>query len=192
MSDKLTRGEIVAALLALEAECAKRGIGGEICIYGGAEMVLVFDARASTRDVDAVFRPKSEIQAAACAVAGDLSLPADWLNDGVKGFLSHSEELNEAPVAELEGLSHLRIVWPSAEYLLAMKCLAARSDDTADDRTDVEFLIRKLGLTSEDQVLAIVGQFYPVDHIHIKTRYFVSEIVSGLAKGPALEKGGEA
>lgn len=34
---KLTRDEIIQALFALEKECARRGIAGEICIYGGAE-----------------------------------------------------------------------------------------------------------------------------------------------------------
>jgi len=185
MSDRLTREEIIAALLALEKECARRSITGEICIYGGAEMVLVFDARNSTRDVDAVFRPASEIREAARVVAGDLGLPGDWLNDGVKGFLSGNEELSGGPVLELEGLAHLRIVWPTAEYLLAMKCMAARSEETASDRNDVEFLIRSLRLTSEEDVMEIVERFYPAERIAIKTRYFVSEIISGLDNPPA-------
>ncbi len=189
MPPELTREQIIAALRALEAECAKSGIAGEICIYGGAEMVLVFDARPSTRDVDAVFRPKSEIMAAARVVAEDLGIPADWLNDGVKGFLSDREELSDAPVAELEGLSHLRIIWPTADYLLAMKCLAARSDETAEDRGDGEFLIRALGLANEEEVLEIIQRFYPAERIHVRTRYFVSEIMAGLGSKPGAEGG---
>ncbi len=83
MSAQLTRDQILGALRALAAECARRGIAGEICIYDGAEMVLVFDARTATRDVDAIFRPKAEIMDAAHVVAEQLVLPSDWLNDGV-------------------------------------------------------------------------------------------------------------
>jgi hypothetical protein len=184
MSGKLTREQIIAALRALETECAKRRIAGEICIYGGAEMVLVFDARPSTRDVDAVFRPKSEIMAAARVVAEDLGIPEDWLNDGVKGFLSHNEELSDAPVAELEGLLNLRIIWPTADYLLAMKCIAARTDETAADRSDIEFLIRSLGLASEDEVFQIVDRFYPVERIPLRARYLVGEILADLDEKP--------
>ncbi len=181
MKERLTREQIIAALHALDGECAKRGIAGEICIYGGAEMVLVFDARTGTRDVDAVFRPKSEIMNAAHAIAEEVGLPADWLNDSVKGFISHNEKVNYEPiVAELEGLLHLRITWPTAEYLLAMKCLAARSEETSEDRQDVEFLIRSLGLTTGKAVLEVVEQFYPADRIHVKTRYFVEEIIADM------------
>jgi hypothetical protein len=142
-----------------------------------------------TRDVDAVFRPTAEIRAVAANIAAKLGLPEDWLNDGVKGFLSDREELSEEPVTELAGLSNLRIIWPSAEYLLAMKCMAARIDNASQDRADVEFLIMKLGFRREDQVLECVERFYPADRIHIKTVYFVREVLAGLAEKPDF--GGE-
>ena len=184
---RLTREEMVDALRALDAECSRREITGELCIYGGAQMVLVFDARSSTRDIDAVFRPKSEIRDAAERVAQDLSLPTGWLNDGVKGFLSGREDLTQERVPDLDGLTSLRIIWPTPEYLIAMKCLAARVDDTATDRDDVQFLIRKLGLTDEREILDIVERFYPASRIHIKTRYFIQEILAGLKR---REEGG--
>jgi len=149
LNPKLTKSQIIEALRLLEAKCAMLGIAGEICIYGGAGMVLVFDARSSTRDVDAVLRPKKELLAAAQTVAEELGLPADWLNDGVKGFLSHNEELCEEVIVDLEGLSYLRVLYPSAEYLLAMKCMAARSDGSSEDRNDVAFLLKSLGLHNE-------------------------------------------
>jgi hypothetical protein len=180
MRNNLTRLEIIHALVALDAECAKRGIAGEICIYGGAGMVLVFDARQSTRDVDAVFRPKVEIRTAAEAVAAELGLPLNWLNDGVKGFLSENEETRRISIPDLEALQNIRIVWPTPEYLLAMKCMAARSDDTSMDKEDVVFLLRQLGITSEEQALEIVERFFPKDRIHIKTHFFITENLESL------------
>lgn len=192
MNNKLTRDQIIDALRTLDSECARRGITGEICIYGGAEMVLVFDARKATRDIDAVFRPKTEIMEAARNVAEELEIPSDWLNDGVKGFLSHHEELMDEPIPELEGLSNLRVFTPTAEYLLAMKCMAARSEETSEDGDDVAFLVRSLGLATEDEVLEVVGRFYPLEHLHVKTRYFVKEIIAGMDDGPDFAKGSKA
>ena len=186
MNTRLTRDQIIKASRALGSECARRDIAGEICIYGGAEMVLVFDARLATRDVDAVFRPKTEIMEAAQVVAEELGIPAGWLNDGVKRYLSHNEELRDNPIPELEGLANLRVFAPTAEYLLAMKCMAARSEETSEDRSDVDFLIRSLSLTTEDEVFEVVGRFYPLEKLHIKNRYFVSEILAGMVKGPDL------
>lgn len=75
MDPRLTRDRIIEALRSLDSECRAREITGELCIYGGAFMVLVFDARTSTRDVDAVFRPKAELTSAAKAVAEHYTLP---------------------------------------------------------------------------------------------------------------------
>ena len=91
----LSKERILAALDALHSRLEQKGVIGELCVFGGATMVLAFDARPSTRDVDAVFVPKSEISEAAALVAGQLALPATWLNDGVKGFVSPSGELTE-------------------------------------------------------------------------------------------------
>lgn len=171
---------IIEALVALNAECAARGITGEICIYGGAGMVLVFDARESTRDVDAIFKPKTEIREAARVVSQKLDLPEDWLNDGVKGFVSENESFSRFSIPELDALSNLRVLWPSPEYILSMKCMAARIDDTATDCADVHFLIQKLSLKSAEEVLGIVERFFPKDRIHIKTAYFIEEILAAM------------
>jgi hypothetical protein len=130
--------------------------------------------------VDAVFRPKAEIRTAAEAVAFQLGLPLDWLNDGVKGFLSETEETRRISIPELEVLQNLRIVWPTPEYLLAMKCMASRSDDSSMDKEDVVFLFRQLGIKSEEQALEIVERFFPKERIHIKTHYFISESLEHL------------
>ncbi len=49
-------------------------------------MVLAYDTRRMTRDVDAVFEPKADVYAAAKVVAQALELPDDWINEAVKGF----------------------------------------------------------------------------------------------------------
>lgn len=57
-------------------------------LVGDAAIALAYDARRSTRDIDAIFEPKMAIYQAAAEVAPRLGLPVSWLNDAVKGFLA--------------------------------------------------------------------------------------------------------
>ncbi len=177
---KLDRATIEAALSALSERLKAEGVTGEICIFGGAAMVLAFDAREATRDVDAVFFPAEIVRLAATGVAEELSLPPHWLNDGVKDFVSANQDYvaDGMPV----DFSNLRVLRPSAEYLLAMKCMAARVEgyDTQGDRGDVVFLVRHLGLHTTAEVLNVVVRYYPVERLTAKTRFFVEEVMSEL------------
>jgi predicted nucleotidyltransferase len=84
-SDKLTKEQILAALSRLNELLREKEVMGEICIFGGAAMVLAFDARESTRDVDAIFAPKQDVILSAEQVAQEFGFEIDWLNEGVKG-----------------------------------------------------------------------------------------------------------
>lgn len=180
---QLTKGRIVAALEALNALLEAKCVVGELCIFGGATMVLAFDARPSTRDVDAVFVPKSEVASAADQVAEDLELPASWLNDGVKGFVSASGELTDDGMPQWP---NLRILRPSTRYLLAMKCMASRvaGYDSGGDRSDIVLLCNQLGLKETSEILDLVADYYPPNLIPAKTAFFIEEIVAEL-KGVA-------
>ncbi len=175
----LNADAIRQALDLLNRKLADRQVTAELCVFGGAVMALVFDARESTRDVDAIMVPKSQLAEAALEVSSQLGLPHTWLNDGVKGFVSLHGDYTEAGMPQFE---HLRIMRPTAEYLLAMKCLAARSDvfDDAPDRQDALVLARHLGLTTEAEMLDIVSRFYPDSQLQAKTRYFVAELAQEL------------
>ena len=51
----LTREQILEALSALNEKMAAREMHGELGLLGGAVMLLAFNARLSTKDVDAIF-----------------------------------------------------------------------------------------------------------------------------------------
>lgn len=169
----LTREQILAALQALSDELGKQGVTGELCLFGGTVMVLAFTARLTTKDVDALFQPVQTIRELARRIAAEQQLPADWLNDGVKGFVSGR---HETTAGNLPQFTHLRLTMPVPEYLLAMKCMAARIGGTTDepsDVADITFLIRHLKLKSAKEVLDLVGQYYPANRIPVKTQYLV-------------------
>ena len=169
----LTREAILGALRSFSEELGRQGVTGELCLFGGTVMLLALTARLSTKDVEAIFQPTPLIRDLARRIGEEQSLPADWLNDGVKGFVSAR---HETTAGNLPQFPHLRLTMPVPEYLLAMKCMAARLGGTtgeASDVPDIVFLIRHLRLQSASAVLDIVGQYYPANRIPVKTQYLV-------------------
>jgi hypothetical protein len=169
----LTREQIVAALHSLSDELGKQSITGEICLFGGTVMVIAFNTRLMTKDVDALFQPAQIIRDLSSRIAEEHHLPANWLNDGVKGFVSVR---HETTAGNLPQFPHLRLTMPVPEYLLAMKCMASRIGGTTDEPSDVAdviFLIRHLKLKSPKEVLDLVGQYYPANRVPVKTQYLV-------------------
>ncbi len=169
---RLSKHDIEGLFERLNHELARRTITGEVYVVGGAVMCLVFDARASTRDVNAFFHPANEVRTAARTVAGAAGLPEDWLNDAVKGYLSHKNDFHR-----YLDLSNLRVLTASPEYLLAMKCLAMRLGVGFHDEDDVRFLLRCLDLRDYDKALEIITRYYPKERIPQKTLYALEELL---------------
>jgi hypothetical protein len=164
----MTAGEIRLYLKELDDELRLKQVKGEVSIYGGAVMCLVYDARPATKDVDAVFKPTSEIRAAIDVIADRHNLSPDWLNDGVKGYIvDHKQRV-------LFELPNLTVFVPEPDYLLAMKTLSARVDTF--DQSDVRLLIEKLELRSPEEVFDIIEKYYPRNHIKPATQYFIEEL----------------
>lgn len=164
----MERAQILENLARLNAELARRGLKGEICLYGGAVMCLAYNARPSTKDIDAVFAPAREMREAILRVAEENSLAPDWINDGVKGFVVKHEQ------RVLLNMPHLQVYIPEPDYLLAMKAMAARVDTA--DRQDVEVLIRELKITRPDEVFRILRAYYPNHELRPATQYFIEEL----------------
>jgi hypothetical protein len=170
-SDKLTKEQILAALSRLNELLREKEVMGEICIFGGAAMVLAFDARESTRDVDVILSAEQ--------VAQEFGFESDWLNDGVKGFVSDTAEITAdgMPV-----YSNLRIMRPSTEYLLAMKCLASRAAEygTEGDRADIITLLKVTGFRDPAEVCELVVRYYKESLLPPRVRFYIEEIIAEL------------
>jgi hypothetical protein len=172
--------------LGLKARAADKIV--EIAVYGGSALVLTLPGRVATKDVDAVMHHDAAwLRHAVAALAEERGWPSDWLNDGVKGWLSHRDaDPDSKPLFKTypsEDEPGLRVFVASPHYLFAMKCLAMRVggvDDT-QDRSDIEELARKIGIATAGQAIEIVSQYYPPSGIPPKTHFGIEEIFSRLS-----------
>ena len=167
-------GDAIRALLAelgvrLEARCVE----ARIFIVGGVAMALAYSRRRITRDIDAVFEPKTVIYEEARKIADDIAgLPSDWLNDGVKGLMP---DLAPPELAtETFSSPGISVGVASAEYMFAMKASAARSEV---DRDDIRTLIDELDITSVDHAFAILRRHYSPQRLTPKTQFILEELV---------------
>lgn len=155
----------------------------EIAVYGGSALVVTLPSRVATRDVDAVIKNDAAwLRRMVAELAEERGWPSDWLNDGVKGFLSPHDGDHGAkrlfrsyPDEEEAGL---RVFVASPAYLFAMKCMAMRLGgvEQSRDRDDIEALAGVLGIGSAEAAIEIVSRFYPASRVSPKTQLGIEEI----------------
>lgn len=170
--NKLTKRDILRCFELLGEELAAEGIRGEVYVVGGAVMCLALEARAATRDVDAYFRPTKAVREAAARVAVKAGVSSKWLNDAVKAYLSPHGDF-----ASYLELSNLSVFVARPAYLLAMKCAAMRLGEEFHDLDDVRYLLRYLNVTSVEEALGIVTQYFPESQLLPKTRLALEELL---------------
>ena len=163
----------------------------EIAIYGGSALILTYDWRVATRDVAAVFEAdRQTVRRLAAEIADDIGWDRDWLNDGVKGFLSNADTDPEAKrlfaTYPSEDQPGLRVSVANPRYLFAMKCRAMRIGgvEASPDINDIRQLAREIGIISSEEALRLVAEFYPNNVLEPKVRFGLEEIL-GDASDPA-------
>jgi len=109
----MDKSQIQICLVRLNDELQLLGVKGEICLYGGAVMCLVYDARPSTKDIDAVFKPAQQMREAIKRVADAFELREDWLNDAVRASScnTHNGFFGISPISKSLFPSRI-ICWP--------------------------------------------------------------------------------
>jgi hypothetical protein len=176
----LDQTDILQALEELSTRLGKRGVRGEVCLFGGTAMILAFQTRQSTKDIDAVFAPTSVIREVVAEIGRERGYTVGWFNDGVKGFLSARHEVT---AANLPQFVNLQVVMPVPEYLFAMKCMAARVGLGDQDGADCRFLVRHLGLESSVDAFRLVERYYPMGQIQPRTQYFIETLFEKTSGG---------
>jgi len=170
---KLSKGDIDRLFCELDVYLERQKVQAKLYLVGGAVMCLVHDARAATRDVDAVFKPTRVVRMAAARVAVDNNLPDTWLNDAVKGFFS---EHGSFTVYVQHG--NLTVYAADPAYLLAMKCLSARIGEEFHDLEDIRYLLRYLNLNDPADATALIARYYPLERFPQKTLYLLDDLLN--------------
>jgi hypothetical protein len=180
----LRKADILRGLRKIDEKAKQAGVVIDLAVYGGAAMALAFDLRHATRDVDAVVRGNPDfLRRVAQEVADEEGWPDDWLNDGVKGFVSSQEQMRLMEDFEASPAGGLRVYTPTPEYLFAMKCMAMRPEGIggSHDISDIEALADEAGIRNAADALALVESFYPSSRIPPKVKFGVEEIMERVA-----------
>ena len=122
-------------------------------------MVLAYESRYSTDDVDGSGYPTEEVVAAAAEVAERWGLRSNWLDDSVKVYLPVASEPEWRPVFKV---GSAEVVVADERTLLAMKMRASRG---RRDEVDIHFLLDKCQIASVDDALALYEEYFPEDEL---------------------------
>ena len=171
------------ALTELGRRAHAEGKTVEVSIYGGSALTLTYDWRVATKDVDAVFEAdRATVRQLAAEIARENGWDSDWLNDGVKGYLSASDQDAKSlagtyPSEEEPGLG---LMMPSPAYLFAMKCRAMRFGGIGEnsDIDDIRHLAHEIGINNVSQALDLIAAFYPNSVLERKTQFGIEEILA--------------
>jgi hypothetical protein len=156
----------------------------DLAVYGGSALMLASNFRVATQDVDAVVEgDQGTVNRLAEEVARGRGWSADWLNDGVRAYLSlnvdglaQHHELFRAYPSELE--PGLRVFVPSPEYMLAMKLMAMRLDPAGgkSDLADIVNLMEVVGLKTPEETIDFAALFYPEAKISARLHLGIREL----------------
>lgn len=94
----LTRKTLENAFMIVGQYLRDRRVLGEISVYGGSAIMLQFDWRTSTEDVDAVITSNENhglVRQAIDEAAKRLSLPRSWLNESVSIYRLSTESKDD-------------------------------------------------------------------------------------------------
>ncbi len=135
----------------------------DVYLVGGAAIVLNFEYRASTIDIDAYFKNNQQINQAIDEVSKRLDLPKDWLNCDFMATPSYSPVIvNKAKLYKaFRKVIKVHLLEP--KYLIAMKLKSSRP--TGGDLDDVIKMIYELRYKnipiSYEEIINAYKELYP-------------------------------
>lgn len=132
---------------------------------------------------------RATVRRLARQISDDNGWDPDWLNDGVKGFLSAadgepgSKSLFGTYPSEAE--PGLRVMVANPHYLFAMKCRAMRlgGQESSADVEDIRRLGREIGIVDAAAAIRLVTEFYPRQRLEPKVQFGIEEIFADPGAG---------
>jgi hypothetical protein len=164
---RLTREKVEEAFRLVGEYLRDRKTLGEIVVHDGRAIMLQFEWRQSTQDVDAVIRSAGNhgiVQKAIQEAADRLGLPRSWLNESVAMYrLQAEDEKDRLPIGMYPSYERpgLRVLAATPEYMLALKIIAMGERESFDDRDfeDAANLGADTGIASTDDLRAFAEAY---------------------------------
>ena len=143
-SNLINRQDIGNLFCALANEYESLGGSNDVNIYlvGGASIILSFDYRMSTIDIDAYFKNNELLQKSIINISKKLNLQSDWINQDFVNTPSYSPKISKFanPFSTYGKFIHLFTLEP--KYLIAMKLKSSRP--TGGDLDDIVMMIYEM------------------------------------------------
>ena len=161
--EEFTKANVDYYLAELAKEFKKlthRKAEAEIILVGGASVLINYDFRLNTTDLDAIIQAPSAMKDAINNVSNRLGLGSDWLNDDFKKTDSYTPKLSQYAKYYRTFANVLTVRTISDEYLIAMKLRAGRQ--YKNDMSDVVGIISQLRSSGNDITLEKVKDAYEV------------------------------
>ncbi|MBE6132043.1 MAG: hypothetical protein E7180_01440 [Erysipelotrichaceae bacterium] len=128
----------------------KNNVSYELILVGGASILVNYDFRNSTSDIDVIDVDNILMNDAIDIVAKKYSLPSDWINTDFKLTKSYSDKLIQySSFYKSFGNGTLKIRTIKDEYLIAMKLVSGRK--YKNDLSDI------IGIVNEIRKKRIIG-----------------------------------
>ena len=123
-----TKENLEGYLKELAKEYRKRGHGmpPEMILVGGASVLINYQFRAASYDIDASYESPAIMKDAINAVGDKFGLPNGWVNDDFKKTASYTPKIVQYSeyYRTFSGVLQIRTI--RAEYLVAMKLVSGR------------------------------------------------------------------
>lgn len=195
MSDKtadLGRDKLIYLLNKLGEELAEQGTMGEIVVYGGSALMLMYDFRASTHDVDftaldSLNNGQYRVLKAATKISAQEGINSAWMNDAIEVFVSDTPDMllfGEFP----KDKPGLRVFTATPEYIFTMKMLAMRPSTSSSDMEDIWNLIDICHINSVSEAKERLEDFYPNKILPKKNELLLMDIYNAKEQGGVFEK----
>ena len=146
----MDESELLIALSKLDVRLAT---SFDVVIIGGAAMILHFGARRATLDVDVIVLKGNtrQLRKAVAAIAVEMGLREDWLNDGAKGFAGILPPDFQNRLQPLEyPFEHLHLYALGLPDQVVLKIITLR----AQDLEDLALLLPRLSAADRKSVIA--------------------------------------
>jgi hypothetical protein len=151
--------DIWTLLELLNVELKKRNVRVNIQIFGGAAICLTLgeQARESTKDIDACYNQRAEVEDAVADIALKYGLFDNWLEYLSSGL--RAENLEEETFQHLYSFSHLTVYTISPEYMLAQKLFSKRQK--LMDLQDIKYIWGFLNKPTIERIQEIWQRYFP-------------------------------